>query len=437
MTSFLRNSPRVATFVAACSIALFTSAGASAASPEELEAKLNALAAQVIALQSEVAQLKAERGASAAAPTVAAAAAPAGAANAPATEAGGANVQWFGYGELNYSRPTGDSSAATADVGRFVLGASYAFDDKTRFFSELELEHAVSSADDPGEVEVEQAYIERRLTDHVFAKAGLFLIPVGLLNENHEPTRYYGVFRNVVETAIIPTTWREGGVSVQGNTDGGLRWDLGVSTGFNLSKWDATSTEGQEEPLGSIHQELALASAGDLSVFGAVNYTGVPGLRLGASVFTGDSAQGQPGFDNNRVTLWEGHARWNPGNWDLSALYAHGSISNTRDVNLTLVGNPSLVPEAFFGWYAEAAYRATFANDFMLAPFARYEVVNTASSYASLGAGLTPDALEDEKVVTAGFNLDIARGVVLKIDYAHFDRDDDNDRVDLGLGYQF
>jgi uncharacterized small protein (DUF1192 family) len=435
MTSLLRNSPRAATFVAVCT-ALFTSAGAFAASPEELEARLNALAAQVGALQSEIAQLKAEREASTAASTAAAAASGQVIAGGTPTEATSA-VQWFGYGELNYSRPTGDSSAATADVGRFVLGASYAFDDKTRFVSELELEHAVSSADDPGEVEVEQAYIERRLTDHVFAKAGLFLIPVGMLNENHEPTRYYGVFRNVVETAIIPTTWREGGLSVQGNTEGGLRWDLGVSTGFNLSKWDATSTEGQEEPLGSIHQELALASAGDLSVFGAVNFTGIPGLRLGASVFTGDSAQGQPGFDNNRVTLWEGHARWNPGNWDLSALYAHGSISNTRDVNLTLVGSPSLVPEAFFGWYAEAAYRATFANDLMLAPFARYEVVNTASSYASLGAGLTPDSLEDEKVITAGFNLDIARGVVLKIDYLHFDRDDDNDRVDLGLGYQF
>ena len=73
----------------------------------------------------------------------------------------------------------------------------------------------------------------------------------------------------------------------------------------------------------------------------------------------------------------------------------------------------------------------------MLAPFARYEVFNTGSSYASIGAGLTPEPLEDEKVITAGFNLDVARGVVFKIDYLHFDRDDANDRFDLGLGYQF
>jgi len=415
-------------------LAALTTAGvASAATPEELEARVDALAAQVLALQNEVAGLRAQNvtaTASAPAPTTVAA-------TVATTPSADSQVQWFGYGEMNYSRPTGDAAAATADVARFVLGASYAFDDKTRLVSELELEHAVSSADDPGEVEVEQAYLERRLSDQVFAKAGLFLIPVGMLNENHEPTRYYGVFRNFVETAIIPTTWREGGFAVQGNTRGGLRWDAGVSTGFNLSKWDATSTEGLEEPLGSIHQELALASAGDLSVFGALNYTGVPGLKLGASIFTGEADQGQAGFDNNRVTLWEGHARWNPGNWDLSALYARGSISNTADVNRTLVGNPALVPEDFFGWYAEAAYRATLPNEWTLAPFARYEVFNTASSYASIGAGLTPDPLEDEQVITAGFNLDITRGVVFKIDYLHFDKADDANRVDLGLGYQF
>jgi hypothetical protein len=236
---------------------------------------------------------------------------------------------------------------------------------------------------------------------------------------------------------IIPTTWREGGFALGGNTEAGLRWDVGVTTGFNLSKWDATSTEGLEEPLGAIHQELALAAAGDLSQFLALNYTGLPGLRLGASVFTGDSAQGQPGFDNNRVTLWEGHARWNPGNWDLSAIYARGRISNTRPINLTLVGNPALIPESFFGWYIEAAYRATLPNEWTLAPFARYELFNTASGYASLGAGLTPEPLEDEKVLTAGINVEIARGVVLKLDYLNFKRDNDRDRFDLGVGYQF
>jgi ribosomal protein L29 len=424
---------------ASAALVLIAAAPARAATQEELEAKVNALATQVAELRSELATLRTQ----AAAPRAAAPAAAAGPANpisvggAEGEADGGAKVSWFGYGEFTYSRPENDGAATTADLARFVLGAGYRFDDKTRFVSELELEHAVASASDAGEIEVEQAYIERRFNDRAFGDIGLFLMPIGLLNENHEPTRYYGVFRNFVETAIIPTTWREGGFQVQGNTDGGLRWNLGLSTGFNLSKWDATSTEGLEAPLASIHQELALASAGDLAAFAAVNYTGIPGLRLGASLFSGDAAQGQPRFHDNRVTLWEGHARWNPGNWDLSALYSQVHISNTAPINTTLVGNPALIPAEAFGWYLEAAYRAPLRNEKMLAPFARYERLNTGSEYAFIGAGLTPAPLEDTEVLTTGINFELARGVVLKFDYLQFLHDSRGDRLELGAGYQF
>ena len=187
----------------------------------------------------------------------------------------------------------------------------------------------------------------------MFGKLGLFLIPSGLLNENHEPTTFYGVLRNRVETAIIPTTWREGGALVQATTEGGLRWDVGVTTGFDLSKWDPASPEGLESPLGSIHQELALAKASDLSGIAAVNYTGVPGLRLGASIFRGDASQGQAGFDDNVVTLWEAHGTWTPGRFEFAALYANGHISNTAKVNATFVGNPTLDPRGLF-WLVRA-----------------------------------------------------------------------------------
>ena len=394
---------------------------ASAATTEELEAKLQALAAQLDDVKSELAELKSQRAAS----------------NAPAPAAVETNPNFFGYGELNFSQLSNDSSSATGDVARFVIGMGYRFDDKTRLVSELEVEHAVASADDPGEIEVEQAYIERDLSNGMFAKAGLFLIPSGLLNESHEPTRYYGVFRNFVETAIIPTTWREGGVEVEGNTESGLRWNVGVTTSVDLSKWDATSEEGRETPLGSIHQELVLARAKDLGVFGALNYTGIPGLRLGGSVFTSGAGQGQPGFEDSRMLLWEGHARYNPGAFELSALYARGHISNTRAINLTLVGNPTLIPEDFFGWYVEGAWHAWQTDSMALSPFVRYETFNTGSSYANLGIGLTPDALEDRKVWTGGLNFSLAPGVVIKVDYLKFTGESAQDRFDLGLGYQF
>jgi len=215
-------------------------AQAPAATNAELEARLTALANQVQSLQAEVAALKAQN-TNAVATTATNAtssivtAAPSAASALPAAPAAPDNkLDWFGYGEINYSRPD-DSTATTADVGRFVFGASYQFDDRTKFVSELEVEHAIASADDQGEVEVEQAYVERQLGDSTFARFGLFLIPSGMLNESHEPTRYYGVFRNLVDTAVIPSTWRELGASVQGTTSGGFGWNVGITTGPNIS----------------------------------------------------------------------------------------------------------------------------------------------------------------------------------------------------------
>jgi hypothetical protein len=362
-------------------------------------------------------------------------------------------VSWFGYGELNYSRPSEDHADATADVGRFVIGVGYRFDDRTRFASELEVEHTIASAEDAGEAEVEQAYIEHEIGNSTYARLGLVLVPSGLLNEYHEPTRFYGVFRNFVETAIIPTTWREGGIAFQGNTVGGLRWDVGLTTGFDLSKWDPESEEGREEPLGSIHQELSLANASDLSTFAALNYTGVPGLKVGGSIFTGDASQDQPGFDDNRVTLTEAHARYAPGNWDLAALYAVGHISNSAAANITLFGPPvgggipgvgggivadaTPIPEEFFGWYVEGAYRGFQGSRYGITPFVRYERWNTASDYASFGPGLDIPSLEDLEAWTAGFNFTLAPGVVLKADYVSFVDSDEADRTDLSVGYTF
>jgi len=407
---------------------------AYAATQEELEARVQSLAEQLHVVQVELATLKQQRGSTTPTPEVSST--PAVAAATP--DAGSGGPTWFGYGELNYTRPSDNTAQTTADVARFVVGAGYRFDERTRFVSELEVEHSVSSADDPGEVEVEQAYLERAFSGGISGRAGLLLIPSGLLNENHEPTRYYGVFRNFVETSIIPTTWREGGIAAQGNTANGLRWDVGLTTGFDLAKWDASSEgEGQESPLGSIHQELALAHARDLSGFAAVNYTGQPGLRLGASLFSGGASQGQLGLPSANVTLWEGHARWTPAGWDVAALYARGSISGTRQINTTLVGNPVLVPKEFFGWYVQTAYRAMDNGSSSLVPFLRYERFNTASDYADIGLGLTPAALPDRKAWTGGLNWTLAPGVVVKADYVDFQNSPVGDRFDLGIGYQF
>jgi hypothetical protein len=346
-------------------------------------------------------------------------------------------VSLIGYGEINLNRPTTNGPETTMDVRRFVFGFLYRFDEKTKFVSEVEIEHAVSSADDPGEVEIEQAYIERQFTSVFSGRAGLMLMPVGLLNENHEPTAYYGVERNFVETAIIPTTWREGGLQAVANF-AGFTVQAGASTSFNLNKWDfGAAGEGGAEPLGSIHQELAQARAHDWAGFGAVNYRGVPGLLVGASGFAGRASQGQPGVPSSTVSIWDAHARWTPWRLDLSALYARGNFSNTAALNAPHVGEPVLIPETFDGWYAQGAIRAWSDGDMALAPFVRYEQLNTGRSFADLGAGLTPAALPTEGVFTAGVNFYLTSGVVLKADIQRFKEATASNRVDLGLGWSF
>ncbi|HEY5310311.1 MAG TPA: hypothetical protein VIK97_17485, partial [Casimicrobiaceae bacterium] len=319
------------------------------------------------------------------------------------------------------------------------IGIGHRFDDRTRFVAEFEWEHAVTSADDQGESEVEQFYIERSFTPQLAGRAGLFLIPSGLLNTAHEPTQYFGVTRNFVETAIIPTTWREGGLGVTGVTDFDLTWDVGVTTGFNLAKWDPASDEGKASPLGSIHQELQLAKAANLSAFGALNWRGYPGLLLGGSVFSGKAGQQQPDFpsQNAVVTLAEAHARWTPGPFDLSALYARGHISDTAPYNQTVVGNPTLIPQDFYGWYAQAAWYAWIHGDYQFAPFVSYQRFNTGWKYATLAEGLTPEALPTEGVTTFGASFFVTPNIVFKADYQWFRTNRDADRLQLGLGLNF
>jgi hypothetical protein len=418
----------------------------------ELTQRLNELAAQVAELKSQLAELKQQQAAPAApAPVPAVAAAPM---PAPAAVPNGADVVPLntavaepatvlgGYGEINYNRYSKDASRNQADVRRLVLGVQHRLDPKTKIVTELEVEHSVSSADDAGEVAIEQAYAERQLNDRWALRAGLFLMPSGLLNENHEPTAYYGVERNFVETAIIPSTWREGGVQVVGNFDNGLTLQTGLSTGFDVSKWATDNAESADSPLGAVHQEMAQAKAKDPAAFLALNWRGVPGLQLGGSWFSGNGGQGQAAAAGSklRVTLWDLHARYTLGALDLSGVYARGTIAGTAAFNLQNLGSgPDWypIPKRFDGAYVQAAYKLWSWDDYSLAPFARFERVNTRKAYADIGQGLTADATPTEQVVTVGANLNVGAGLVFKADVQRFKQNKDNNRLDLGLGWSF
>jgi hypothetical protein len=358
-----------------------------------------------------------------------------------------------GYGEIGYTRPTKSTKDTNTDVQRAVIGIQHRFDDRTKVVGEWEWEHAITSSSDKGESEVEQLWIEREFQNGMRGRAGLFLMPVGLLNQNHEPTAYYGVYRPDVETKIVPSTWREVGLGLSGDAPSGLTWDVALTTAPNLSKWDSSSTEGRVRgPLQAMHGEGQFAAARDLGVVGALNWRGVPGLLVGGSVVYDSIGQQQTDFLGNgaKLLLLDLHARYQIAGWDIAGEFVRGTISNTEALNSSYAAsstaNPTLVPNLFYGGYVQAAYNVWHKYDYTLVPFVRYEILNAAAGYGSLSAAQGGIKNPDEKIWTVGASLRIGEGVVLKADYRSYRQNKLPDAVDhfnlgnslnLGVGFSF
>ncbi len=429
---------------------------------EQLAQENRALREAQQALERQVAALEGvARGAATGAPA-AAMTAPAA---LPAAAPGAATAQGprlWGYGEIYYADPARDARRRQADLARAVFGLGYSFDERTEFNSEYELEHAVASARDVGEFEVEQFYVDRRLGKSWSLRGGLLLMPFGLLNEHHEPTRFYGVQRNFIETLVIPSTWREGGLSLHGDTQAGWSLSAGLTTGFDLSKWDFTPQlplyanalelgGSDAAPLRAGHQELALANAHYLSQHAALSYYGRPGLLLGGAVSTGGAALPGAAAPAARVTLWEAHARWTPGPLDLCALYARGVIGGLGPVNAAHPGAVNPIPSSFYGGFLQAAWTLWERGEYRAAPFARFEHYDLGASYSGsagpvIPAGLVPLAAQGDpgywpqphdRVWTAGANFYLGAHLVVKGDYQWFEVNQAFRRFDLGLGISF
>ena len=343
-----------------------------------------------------------------------------------------------GYGEAVYNNFRDKTIKDEADFKRFVLFFGHRFNDKLRLYSELEVEHALVKGSQ-GEVALEQAYLEYNLNPSANLRAGLMLLPLGIINETHEPTTFYGVERNEIERRIIPSTWRELGFAVQGNVLDGLEYNTGISTSLDASRYSDASSG-----IRGLRSSGAQAAANDLAFFAGLNYR-QPGWLIGGSVFTGDTAQDGVGNTaraalqgkNARVTIWDIHGQYSIGNLDLQALYARGTLGDTLAINQAsgiAAGSNRAAPKSFWGSYGQAAYHVWKNGDMKLTPFVRYERYNTQ---AEVDPGFTKDVNNNERVITAGANFSLSREVVLKADWQDFKQDNRKDRFNLGIGYNF
>jgi hypothetical protein len=319
-----------------------------------------------------------------------------------------------GYGELHYNNIDADSGdSEQIDFHRFVLFFGHEFSDRIRFFSELELEHSLTADGAPGEVELEQAYVDFALTDNLTARAGLFLLPLGLINETHEPPTFYGVERNDVENIIVPTTWWEAGAALNGRFGNGLSWDVALHSGLEMP-----TTGGSAFRVRSGRQKVAEASASDPAYTARLRYTGVRGLELAASYqYQSDASQvAGDGLDSGQ--LFTAHAAFQREGFGLRALYAEWNFDGFA---VEAAG-----ADQQDGWYVEPSYRMNENWGF----YGRYEDVDGARAQ---------DRFTQSEF---GFNYWPVSGVVLKMDYRQRDfggilDGTGFDAIDLGFGYSF
>ncbi|MCX4187422.1 porin [Methylophaga sp. OBS4] len=320
-----------------------------------------------------------------------------------------------GYGELHYNNLENQGDADDKDeidFHRFVLFFNHEFNDRLRFFSELELEHSLAGEGKNGEVEIEQAFIQYDLNDRHRVNAGLFLMPVGLLNETHEPPTFYGVERNNVEKNIIPTTWWEGGAMLSGEIAQGFSYDVAATSGLNTNS-------GKKYAVRNGRQKVSNAEAEDFAYTARLKWTGMPGVELSTSLQYQEDITQSNDPDAGSATLWEAHAAIQKGNFGLRALYATWDLDGD--------GPESVGADEQTGWYIEPSYKLTDS----IGIFTRYSMWDNQ-------AGNSTDTEFNQWDI--GLNWWIDPQVVVKVDYQDMDADNKDKEFDgfnVGLGYQF
>lgn len=341
-----------------------------------------------------------------------------------------------GYGEITYNQPEGDNGEL--DVQRLVLLFGYKFSDKVQFVTEVELEHVE-------EVYVEQAFLQYSLSDRVNLRGGLMLVPMGIVNEYHEPTTFNGVERPSMDKSIVPTTWREIGVGVSGRFDEiSLGYQAYVFTGF--ASVNGSKVLGGKDGLRNGRQKGIQSTVDSPNLSAKLDYYGLPGLRLGLSGYVGRS-QAQDDvedIDGSSVGLsMVGlDARYAYKRLTARGQFVYAGLTDTEAYNelyYDLDADPTQgLGSAMQGWYLEAAFNLLpLTKEQQLYAFARYEDYDTNAKVE--GDLLVNDAFNRTEW-TLGLSYKLTPGAVVKADYQFKNDATNNDlpnQLNFGIGVWF
>jgi hypothetical protein len=339
-----------------------------------------------------------------------------------------AGVSIGGYGEALFQdfAAANEAGAAagggsTIDFVRQIVYVGYKFDDRLVFNSELEFEHA--STAQHGSVAVEFAYLDAMLHRGASARAGLLLVPMGFVNELHEPPVFLGARRPETERGIVPSTWRANGFGAFGEPAVGLSYrayvieslravadaEAGVG-GFSRAGLRGGRQNGSE----ALFENVAGVVRADYARAGAL---------VGGSAFYGHTGQGATTIGGRQITaattIWEAHAQVRRAGARLRALVAAAHVDDAAAVSTANgLAADAGVASGLVGWYVEAGYelwsRLRPDSRFEFVPYVRVEKLDTQRD---VPAGFTRNPANDQQIVTAGGAFYPHPQVVVKSDY--------------------
>jgi hypothetical protein len=353
------------------------------------------------------------------------------------------NLLMGAYGEVHYEQPFGNNTKYNGDLDaeRMVLLFGYKFNNKTSFISEIEIEHIK-------EVYLEQAFLNYQAKPWLNVQAGLLLIPMGLMNEYHEPTIFNGVNRPVISNALYPSTWREIGAGIAGNLpSAALRYQLYLVNG-PMSYDNGAKLEGSK-PLRGARQKGAQSTMTRPDLSGKINYYGIRGFDIGLSGYLGttesslfknihrDSVSQMARADSSIVGVQMVGFDFR---YQAKKLQAKGELffSNFTNTSSYNAFTERDLGSSMFGYYGEVGYDVSslLGMQKKLVPFARYSKYNT---HQSVDDAMIPNKAYDRTVVTAGFSFFLNEAVVIKADYQNFSNalQSQTHQFNSGIGFWF
>ncbi|NNE15459.1 MAG: hypothetical protein HKN51_10815 [Saprospiraceae bacterium] len=350
-------------------------------------------------------------------------------------------IRLYAHVDYNQKIEANKRTPGKMDVHRVVTLFGYQFNRKTQFVTEIEVEHVK-------EIYVEQAFVKHRLTKGINLKAGLLLIPMGFVNEMHEPTFFYSVERPLLDKNIIPTTWREIGFGISGLfPKNSLKYQLYLVN--NPISFNDSGTINGEKGFRSGRQKGAESTVTSLpGLSGQIEYFGWDGIKVGLSAYHGktntslvnnfnglQTPESTEVIDSSTVTLSMAtlHAAMNKNQWTTRFQYTMTKFSNVVQYNAFANSD---VPELMHGFYFLMAYDLIKNQNISFEPFVRYSHLN---NHLRVSDNLEKNSALKQDIITLGFNYKPDPGVVFKIDFQFYNLGNNTNyqQFNTGIGVWF